>query len=251
MSQQDNYYGTPEIQAALAAKPLGKKAYGSIPHLPLSRLGPGDHFISEGQAAIATQKKRDKHDLIIVQEKLDGSNVSVAKINSEIVALTRAGYTALSSPYKQHHYFAQWVKQNEKRFSDLLHEGERACGEWLALAHGTRYDLNHEPFVVFDLITGTKRVPYFEFNRRCLNFITPRVLSIGEPYSIDQMKQAIQMSGHGAIDEVEGAIWRVERKGEVDFLAKFVQHYKQDGKYFTEVTGLPEVWNIDISIFEP
>ena len=24
-------------------KPLGRKAYGSIPHLPGSRLGPGDH----------------------------------------------------------------------------------------------------------------------------------------------------------------------------------------------------------------
>lgn len=234
----------------ISAKPLGKRAYGSIPHLPTSRLGPGDHFISEGQAVIATEKKRDKHDFIIVQEKLDGSNVSVAKINGDIISLTRAGYTALSSPYKQHHYFAQWVKKNEKRFAELLNEGERACGEWLALAHGTRYDLMHEPFVVFDLITGKKRVPYLEFSRRCLNFITPRVLSIGEPYSIDQMKQVIQMSGHGAIDEVEGAIWRVERKGEVDFLAKFVQHHKQDGKYFTEVTGLPEVWNIDISAYE-
>lgn len=43
-------------------KPLGQKAYGSIPHLPGSRLGPGDHHCHEGQAKIATEKARDKHE---------------------------------------------------------------------------------------------------------------------------------------------------------------------------------------------
>lgn len=92
-------------------KPLGQRAYGSIPHLPGSRLGPGDYCINEGQARIATEKARDKHDLIIVQEKLDGSNVAVAKVNGEIIALTRSGYTALSSPYQQHHFLlCGWKK---------------------------------------------------------------------------------------------------------------------------------------------
>jgi len=78
-------------------KPLGHKAYGSIPHLPYSRLGPGDHHIGQGQAEIATKKARDKNDLIIVQEKLDGSNCSVAKINGKIIALGRSGYLAVST----------------------------------------------------------------------------------------------------------------------------------------------------------
>ena len=43
-------------------KPLGGKAYGSIPHLIGSRVGPGDHHCHEGQARIATEKVRDKHD---------------------------------------------------------------------------------------------------------------------------------------------------------------------------------------------
>ena len=49
----------------------------------------------EGQKAIACEKLRDKHDRIIVQEKLDGSNVGIAKIDGNIMALTRAGYMAL------------------------------------------------------------------------------------------------------------------------------------------------------------
>ena len=39
-------------------KPLGHKAYGSIPHLPNSRMGPGEHHISPGQAKIATEAVR-------------------------------------------------------------------------------------------------------------------------------------------------------------------------------------------------
>ena len=96
--------------------------------------------------------------MIIVQEKLDGSNVAIAKIDNKIVALTRAGYLATSSPFQQHHYFGRWVEENEKRFFELLREKERLSGEWLALAHGTRYELKHEPFVAFDLINGAERV---------------------------------------------------------------------------------------------
>lgn len=233
-------------------KPLGQKAYGSIPHLPGSRLGPGDYKISEGQACIATEKARDKHDVIIVQEKLDGSNVAVAKVNGEILALTRAGYLATTSPFEQHHYFAQWVKENEKRFAYLLNEKERLSGEWLALAHGTKYNLPHEPFVAFDLITGTKRLNQFDFTTRVTNydFITPKLLHVGGPFSIEQAMKAVEVSGHGAIDEVEGAIWRVERRGEVDFLTKFVKHHKRDGKYFAELNNGVHTWNIDISSFQ-
>jgi hypothetical protein len=52
-------------------KPLGIKNSGSIGHLPNSRMGEGDHKCPDGQARIATLKTRDKHDRIIVQEKLD------------------------------------------------------------------------------------------------------------------------------------------------------------------------------------
>src|SRR5437588_7986509 len=121
-------------------KPLNGKAYGSIPHLPGSRLGPGDHHVHAGQAIICTEKARDRHDRLIVQEKLDGSCVAVAKLEGRIVPLTRAGYPAHSSPWEQHQLFEAWVWNNAyERFDQLLEEGERLCGEWLAQAHGTRY----------------------------------------------------------------------------------------------------------------
>lgn len=228
-------------------KPLGHKAYGSIPHLPGSRLGPGDHHCHEGQAVIATKKKRDKHDLIIVQEKLDGSNCAVAKVGGKILALGRVGYLAESSKYSVHHSFLLYVKKNEDRFMELLNEGERVCGEYLAQAVGTKYNLPHEPFVAFDLMTGKEREPYSGFFNRvnAVSLPTPKILGIGEPLSVERMEELILESGHGAVDPVEGAIWRVERKGAVDFLVKFVKHEKQDGRYFPENNDGQIVWNCE------
>ena len=226
-------------------KPLGQKAYGSIPHLPGSRLGVGDHHVSEGQAIIATKKARDKNNLIIVQEKLDGSNCSVAKVNSQIVALGRSGYLAATSPYEQHQLFAKWVKLQEDRFDKLLNEGERICGEWLAQAHGTKYNLQHEPFVPFDIMIKTERTIYHRFLLRVLplGFTIPNLLHIGQPLSVEKALKEIETSGHGAIDEVEGVIYRVERNKEVDFLTKYVKHTKVDGKYLPEINNGQTVWN--------
>lgn len=221
-------------------KPLGYKAYGSIPHLPGSRLGPGDHHIHVGQAKIATEQVRDKHDIVIVQEKLDGSCCAVAKVNGNILALGRAGYPATTSEYPVHHAFAEYVKENEVRFKCLLHEGERVVGEYLGIAVGTIYNLHHEPFVPFDIMRGKYRFPYQIFTDRVqeFNFKVPHLVGYGYGIAVSIHEVLTNIaengSGHGAVDPVEGAIWRVERKGEVDFLAKFVRHEKEDGKYFPE-----------------
>ena len=231
-----------------SAKPLGHKAYGSIGHLPNSRMGPADHHIEAGQAAICTVKTRDAHDLVIVTEKLDGSCVSAARIGNDVVALGRAGYLAATSKYKQHHLWAQWVANERGRLLALLGDGERLVGEWLAQAHGTRYQLPHEPFVAFDLMRGHERAPHGEFLRRVSGrFVTPRCLHIGGPYSVEEAKRALEFSGHGAQDPVEGAVWRVERHGAVDFLAKWVRQDKADGCFLPEISGQPEIWQVPVS----
>ena len=146
-------------------KPLGHKSYGSIPHLVGSRRGPRDYGVNPGQQRICCERARDKYDEIIVQEKLDGSNVGIALKNGAILALTRGGTLARESDFAQHVLFADWVQENEARFRAVLREGERLAGEWLALAHGTIYDLPHEPFVAFDLMIGSERATYDEFSR--------------------------------------------------------------------------------------
>ncbi len=221
-------------------------------------MGSADKSCHEGQARIATQQARDSNDEIIVQEKLDGSNVGVAKIGHQIIPLTRAGYRAETSPYEQHHKFADWVlkPENWKRFDACLNDGERLVGEWLMQAHSTRYDLKHEPFVAFDLMTKHERKPYDEIMDRIspFAFITPHLIHRGGSLSIEEAMRRLGKHGfHGALDEIEGAVWRVERdkatgkKAEkeriVDFLVKYVRPDKKDGIYFPRISGNEIVWN--------
>jgi hypothetical protein len=230
-------------------KPLGHKAYGSIPHLPGSRMGPGDHHCHDGSARIATVKTRDKNDRVYVSVKLDGSCVSVAKINGEIVALGKAGYLASSSRFEQHHMLAEWVEANQSRFAGLLGEGERIVGEWLAQAHGTRYENIHVPFVPFDIFDAdNERIPYLDLVRRIsgphVGLSTPSVISFGPgAFSIDEAIEHLRTPLHGEVEPVEGAVWRVERNGVFDFMCKWVRPDKVDGKYLPEVSGSGVVWN--------
>ena len=228
-------------------KPLGQKSYGHIAHVPGSRIGPGDHKVPLGMAKIVCEETRDRHDHIIVQVKVDGSNVSIANVDGEIVPLGRSGYRSYSSPWRQHHIFADWVYGQLERF-EFLKPGERLCGEWMAQAHGTRYSLPHEPFIAFDIMTiPHKRATYDELIQRVTpyDFVTPHLLSEGPPRSIEWCKNAISnISPHGEIDRVEGVVWRCERRGEVDFLCKWVHPDKEDGIYLPSKTDGGEViWN--------
>jgi len=223
-----------------AIKPLGRKAYGSIGHLPNSRLGPGDHSVNAGQARICCERARDKHDRVIVQEKLDGSCVAVALVDGTLHPIGRAGWPAISSNYEMHRLFAAWVFENEERFRALLLEGERVVGEWLAQAHGTIYQLgNREPFAPFDIMRGDVRIPFDLFRDRvdALEFRRPALLNDGPPVSVE-VAMARHAIDHLPCDEIEGVVYRVERKGEVDFLAKYVRPDKVDGRYL----GGEPVW---------
>ena len=224
-------------------KPLGGRAYGSIPHLPNSRLGPKDHHIDAGQARICTEKARDFKDHIVVQEKLDGSCTAVAKINGAIVALNRAGYLASSSQYGVHHQFNGWVISNEGRFLQALEEGERLVGEWLGMAHGTMYELEHKsPWAYFDLMRGKRRATRDELVSRIGHrFSFPTIIHEGGPISVEAAMK-IHEKHRWPSDGPEGLVYRVERDGEVDFLAKWVRRDKVDGKYLPSVTGKGPVW---------
>jgi ATP-dependent RNA circularization protein (DNA/RNA ligase family) len=209
-------------------------------------LGPNDYHISPGQERILTKSTRDNHDLIIVQEKLDGGNVGVCKVNNSIHAITRKGWRCIDSTFKTHHLFNEYVIRNNKRFSGLLNEGERICGEWLAIAAGTRYELKHEQFVVFDIMVESERICYMDFLRRaCMyGFTVPHELHKGCALSVEAALKKLGTYGyHGATEPAEGVVYRCERKGKVDFLAKYVRPEKQDGKYFeTEIENKTTVY---------
>jgi hypothetical protein len=237
------------------AKPLGRPAYGSIPHLPGSRVGPGDWHLHEGQARILLEKCRPG-DHIVVEEKLDGACMSVANIDGEIVPLIRAGYRARDGLFEHLRAFEPWVAQRADLFATLLAPGERIVGEWLALAHGTLYDPAHpsfRPFVAFDIFRNNERVLRDEFWDRT-RIVTSRarglahapVLHEGGALGVAEALACLGATGYrGALEPPEGAVWRCEREGRVEFLAKYVRPEKIDGRYLPEISGGEAIWHIE------
>lgn len=225
-------------------KPMGIKSYGSIPHMIGSLMGKGDKRLDKKQNDIIYNPR--KGDLVIAQEKLDGSCVSVYKDDrGHLHALGRAGFLASTSPYKQHHIFDKWVKKNSQRFHDLLSCGERVVGEWLIQVHGTKIYLIHEPFVAFDIMVGHIRKPYLQFVRQNIDSDGNKLFKT--PYFFEKIKiksesRIIDLLGlpsdHGQ-ERVEGLVIRVEtdcpKRGRfVNFLAKYVRHDYEAGKYMKE-----------------
>jgi hypothetical protein len=226
-------------------KPLNRKAYGHIGHLPGSRVGKTDRYITPGQAIIATQQTRDKYDNIVIQEKVDGSCVAVCKVNGAILPITRAGNLACTSRFINHHLFYRWVMERIERFDKLLQEGERLVGEWIAQAHGTNYTIlsNEEVFRAFDLMTEDKRLRYEDFMTRVAGkFETVPLISYGPPHTPEWVMDHFPISGCGAA-QVEGWVWRVETRYGVDFLAKWVRPDYEAGKYLPDISNQNAVWN--------
>lgn len=229
-------------------KPIGRKNYGSIPHLHNSKLGEGDYYIGEGQERILTLKARDRYDNILAFEKYDGSNVGVAKFENKIFALTRSGYEASTSQYEQHHFFADWVKQRELLFSDMLQNGERITGEWLAQAHGLVYKIEVEPIVFFDYFTpNNERVLFEELGAKANKYglQLPRKLHEGQPITVEQILPLLNEKTKGieSVELPEGIVYRVERKGKVDFLAKYVRSDFPTGQFCINVEEQKLIWN--------
>ncbi|WLQ17197.1 nucleotidyl transferase AbiEii/AbiGii toxin family protein [Hahella aquimaris] len=227
-------------------KLLPYKAYTSIPHLPGSRTGLADKHIDVNKADMLTSRQRYPDDVVIVQEKLDGSCVAALRTDDRVLALGRDGDLADESPNPARRLWAEWVEEHQARFLDVLEPGERLVGEWLALVHGTRYRLMHEPFVPFDIFTAdNQRLTHAEFLRRVTRagFTPAHTLHVGEPCSIDEALRLLGDGAHGCVDAPEGAVWRLERGEQVLFLGKFVRHGKTDGAYLPENSGCPALWN--------
>lgn len=228
-------------------KPMGKRCYGTIPHLPGSRKSRGDIDADNNLVRWCTEEA-PAHSRLWVQEKLDGSNVGVwHSPDGEIVPLIRAGHRASEAHYPFLREFHDWAMEREKLWRDILFPGERICGEWLVQAHGTIYNLPHGPFVAFDIMVGDNRLKVDEFSERTLGAI-PIAATLfyaeGAAIPLAEVEAATERSRHGAVGPAEGAVYRLERfrssSGKPmyhQFLAKWVRPDKQDGSYLPEVTG--------------
>ncbi len=220
--------------------------YPKIPHLPGSRTGKADRHVGSTRGESLT-RKATVGACILVEEKLDGTCVVVVREGTTVLAHGRDGRPAHASRNLGRRLFARWVDEHREQFLALLEDGEHACGEWLPMAHGTRYSLTHEPFVLFDLVRSGKAVcrdRLFERANRA-ELSTPCILHTGSALSTDVALELLGIRGHHGADAAEGVVYREEwpDKGECSFVAKLVRMDKIDGLYLADHTKEGHVFN--------
>jgi hypothetical protein len=225
------------------------KLYGKIPHLPGSRLGPSDRTADAALAARCAGPGR-RGDRVIVSEKLDGSCVAIVREADGLAAYGRDGLACAASRNDGRRAFAAWLEERaatSPSWRYALEVGDRLMCEWLALAHGTRYELPHGPAVAIDGFgAGGARWPLDEVRRRAAVMGLPvaRVLHDGGALPVREALAHLGEHGHhGAIDRAEGVVYRVERGGRVLGMTKHVRAGKVDGCYLADQTGGDHVWN--------
>ncbi len=215
------------------------RAYGRIPHLPGSTMASDDVAAGRELAELCLSTAP----MVTIEEKLDGSCVSVWRTATSLVATGRSGAVCSESNMVHHRLFGLWVETIRDRLERLLNPGERVVGEWLALAHGTRYALDHEPFVPFEIFTTSGAADAASRDRLVSNgFTAPRLIHEGTPISLAQVVDLLEPSGHGALDPVEGAVWKVRRPDGGIERAKFVRPMRVAGSYLPG-NGRPPIWN--------
>lgn len=187
--------------------------YPTIMHLPGSKFrDASDRTIGTQEVEWLTVKTKHPADLVIVTEKVDGCNVGVLRRNDSLYPLIRKGYDVRTNQYEWVRDFAKFVDKNHLRFLHLLSNEERVCGEWMIKTHTVRYDMPHEPFVCFDLITGNRRLCYSSLCERLedSSFTPVGLVHSGGAIATSKAVELLGYGFHGAIDAPEGVVYRYE-----------------------------------------
>ena len=242
--------GSPEANRKLSElntrlKVLTTKAYDRIGHLPGSKTSKADRYMHPKESARLT-KLNDPESEIIVQEKLDGSCVAVHRRGRDILAIGREGDLTIGSKNKSRRMWADWVKEHKEVFREILRDGERLCGEWLAMAHATKYKDLANPFYAFDLYSASNiPMSYDVLQERLVGtgIPTPALLHRGAAISVEEALELLNAKSMPTEDILEGVIWRMEQNGRRKLIAKYVQHNFEPGKYLEEISGKPTVWH--------
>jgi len=201
---------------ALAPAQQGKvipRSFSAIQHLPGSKMiDAEDKLLGTDQINWLTRRRRVNADMVIVTEKADGMNAGVLRRGDLLHPLIKKGYDCRANPLPWINAFADFVNENAPRFLAALNEGERLCGEWMIKTHTLSYKLPHEPFIAFDIINGSERLPYLAFRERAAagNFITAGLVHMGEAIPPDMALQLLGGGYHGVIGQPEGLVYRYE-----------------------------------------
>jgi len=126
--------------------------YPRTPHIESSRLQPGDSDLSQIPFSYIAGK------IIVVEEKLDGSNSAISfDSNGTLLLQSRGHYLTGGAREKHFNLLKQWASIHQDAFYDVLGSRYVMYGEWMYAKHTVFYDnLSHYffEFDIFDRQTG-------------------------------------------------------------------------------------------------
>ena len=205
--------------------------YPRTPHL-VGSIGTAD------DTHLSAQQTADflANESLIVEEKLDGTNVGIHFSDDGKLVLQCRGHLVTEGMHPQYDLFKQWTATKQHAFADFLQRRYIMFGEWLYARHNTHYQRLPHYFFAFDIYDKHETV-FLDHERRAdiireTVIHTVPVLHAG-PATLDQLEKLItasQFSGafersstNSAEQLMEGLYLRIEAGGAVAGRAKFVR----------------------------
>jgi hypothetical protein len=121
--------------------------YPRTPHISGSRLQPGDDDVP----VIAREALQS--DLLVIEEKLDGSNSGISFAADGSLTLQSRGHVLTGGPReRQFDLFKRWANHHVAALREILGGRYVMYGEWLFARHTIPYDRLPHYFLEFDIL---------------------------------------------------------------------------------------------------
>lgn len=161
---------------------------------------------------------------LVIEEKLDGSNVAIWLERGRVRVAGRGGLDAMDRAGQLGRLRA-WVAERGDALGDLLREGEVLYGEWLWLQHTIAYDSLPDWLIVLDLWSpSTGFLDVEERDRRVtsLGLQVPPLVHRGEIGSLRELPARCSAARWAPV-RMEGMVLRRESGGRLVERAKWVR----------------------------
>ena len=236
--------------------------YPRTPHLFGSRGTSDDKHLgaAESYAFISDPS-------LIVEEKLDGTNVGIHFSSNGEMKLQCRGHEITEGMHPQYDLFKQWAYAKTSVFEEMLGDRYVLYGEWLYARHSVHYRALPHYFFEFDILHKQTGL-FLDLDTRLqmlegTGIHTVPVIHRGAT-SIDRLWKLIQKSAFDAQfdnpmtsatdDRMEGVYLRIETIGFVEGRAKLVrpefvekvkqsEHWQHQAMVPNELRPGAEIWS--------
>jgi hypothetical protein len=208
--------------------------FGHIGHLTGSKLiDIEDKLIDLDAQEKFTVCKRDKNDLVIITEKIDGMNAGVVKKTGLLYPINRKGYDSRGMGLQHKdlellgNEWARWVDDHYELYDFILEEGERLVFENCMFQHTLKYRFKNGPvFLLAKYRANNKRLNYSDLTHlaNAYNIQQPPLLNMGVAIPPQIIINQYPKGLVGVKGKIEGIVYSYEHNDEVEANAKFVSN---------------------------